>query len=531
MTAMSERSRAATAIGATAVVILLPSALWYVVGSRQVTRETERLLAAAEKEAVTTAAELASRLGARLEDLLENESQRPYVHYWPRFRARERRGDKEHVSPIAAESPKAPVLAYLRIDAEGRVHAVGDGVEVPADAGYLANVFPRSGAREPAADGEIIQVALDDEDARVGPFRWMTSPWDGSSALVALREVRAESGRFVQGFAVESGCLSQWFYNGPFTASFQPGAAERAADAAVSLPGTSWRVRVGLQQALAVARRHAAALRGQFHRSYLGGLLAALLAGAWILVLFRRYRRLAEERARFAAAAAHELRTPLAGIRLHGEMLAHALGSPDRAQTYAHRIVDEAERLGRVVDNVLRVSQAKEHAPAVKREPGDLAACVRECVNRAEPALVAAGARVVVQTRGALSGISFNCDAIARIVQNLLDNAEKHGRGASDRTITVEVAADEAGARIAVQDHGPGLPAGIRKRLRRGALWMPGRATSAGLGLGLPIVLTLAQAHGGFVEATETPGGGASVAVFIPDVRSAHAPLPAEAPA
>ena len=94
-----------------------------------------------------------------------------------------------------------------------------------------------------------------------------------------------------------------------------------------------------------------------------------MLAGVCLVVLIRRSERLAEERSRFAAAAAHELRTPLAGIRLHGEMLALSLGNPSRVTEYAGRITDEAERLTRLVSNVFNYTQVDQKRLRIQTEP------------------------------------------------------------------------------------------------------------------------------------------------------------------
>ena len=153
--------------------------------------------------------------------------------------------------------------------------------------------------------------------------------------------------------------------------------------------------------------------------------MAAGLAGLLVVAMVHQSERLAQQRAQFAAAAAHELRTPLAGMRLYGEMLAEGLGNPDRARDYARRIAGEAERLGRVVTNVLSFTRLEQGSISVRPQPGDLAAAVRDACRRQRPALEESGAELELELAEDLPPVSFDHDAVANILQNLLDNAEK----------------------------------------------------------------------------------------------------------
>ena len=190
-------------------------------------------------------------------------------------------------------------------------------------------------------------------------------------------------------------------------------------------------------------------------------MVAALAAGLVVLLVIRA-EQLARERSQFAAAAAHELRTPLAGLQLYGDMLADGLGDPAKLRDYARRMSEEASRLGRVVSNVLGFSQL---------ERGNLSvdAAARRARRRAaasspsarEPALDRAGAALALDVAPDLRA-RFDRDALARIVGNLLDNAEKYGRGAADRTITLSARDVGDGVEVVIADRGPG-----RSRRRR----------------------------------------------------------------
>jgi signal transduction histidine kinase len=148
-----------------------------------------------------------------------------------------------------------------------------------------------------------------------------------------------------------------------------------------------------------------------------------------------------------------------------------------------------------VVSNVLGFSQLERRNLAVRTESGDLAAAVREVVERIEPALVRAGATVRVDAPAALAA-RFDVDALARILGNLLDNAEKYTRDSADRSIVVTVQRRGDAAEVAVADRGPGLPSALRgarfRQFTRG-----GDDGPPGLGLGLALSQALAQAGGG----------------------------------
>jgi signal transduction histidine kinase len=230
--------------------------------------------------------------------------------------------------------------------------------------------------------------------------------------------------------------------------------------------------------------------------------LTALLAGCAVVLLVWQTERIARERARFAAAAAHELRTPLAGLQMYGEMLADEEGDPSRVRLYASRVAAEAERLGRVVTNVLKFSRLQRGGIEIDSSVGDLGAAVRESAEKLRPALEANGALLELSVEEEIPPVSFDPDALHQILQNLLDNAEKFSREAEDRTIRVVVSA-AGGPTVAVIDRGSGMDSSRRRN---------GEAP-AGLGIGLTLVRELARAHGAEFSHEEVSKGGTRASV------------------
>ena len=231
-----------------------------------------------------------------------------------------------------------------------------------------------------------------------------------------------------------------------------------------------------------------------FLRSFTPLALLVTACGGLAIWVLLRTDRLARQQARFAASAAHELRTPLAGLQLYGDMLADNLGDPTKAPTYARRVSDEAARLGRVVSNMIGVSQLERGNIHVSIANADLANVVRDVIAALGPGLQANGATVTLHSALVVNA-RFDRDAVTRIVGNLLDNAEKYSRNAG-REITCTIAATTAGVIVRVSDQGPGVRMATRnlfKPFTRGTA----PDSPAGLGLGLALSRTLARAMAG----------------------------------
>jgi len=354
----------------------------------------------------------------------------------------------------------------------------------------------------------------------ISAFDWRTEPYGGVPTLIAVRHVDTPDGTLVQGFVVSRASLDDWLATraGDTALALVPDAAGDPAasrgEASDVAPG--WTLSATPSATVVAA---SAASAGDIARTFvvrfvIVGAIAALVFG-FVVVLVARAEQLARERSQFAAAAAHELRTPLAGLQLYGDMLADGLGDPGKLADYARRMSEEASRLGRVVSNVLGFSQLERGNLAIDAREGELGKLLCELADRTQPALDRAGAVLDLDVPPELRA-TFDHDAVTRIVGNLLDNAEKYGRDADDRTISLrarEVTNDHGDrVEVTVSDRGPGVPDKTRRRLfetfHRGSSTTDG--APAGLGLGLSLSRSLARAMGGELAYLPREGGGAS---------------------
>ena len=520
------------ALALTAAGLGVPCCAWYVAGSSAARARAAAILAQSPRDANLEAARLARQIALRLEALRESESRRSFQDYLSGDRLAEivggDCGTEDRLPSPLAEGPVDPMIrAHFQIDDVGIVTlpALGSGPR-PAGATETDGI-------EQAVLGEIecassthlaaLQRSVGGPSSRhlasprglvtVGPFSWHTVPIDGAASLVALREVSTPIAVLTQGFVVPTERLEALLDGSPFATTIRPGLPLGDGGASIPIQGDPWSVDVDFADAQASAAVEARAVRSRFHRSFSLGSLAALVAGASLVLLVRETERTGRERTRFAAAAAHELRTPLAGLQLYGDMLADGLGDPTKLRDYARRMSEEASRLGRVVSNVLGFSQLERGNLAVDVKPGPLGQALQELAERAEPALDRAGALLALDVSPDLQA-RFDRDAVFRIVGNLLDNAEKYGRAADDRTIELAARETQDHVEVTVRDHGPGISAEARAKLFRAFARGVDNDGPAGLGLGLALSKSLAEAMTGTLEYRD--GVGATFVLTLP---------------
>ena len=245
----------------------------------------------------------------------------------------------------------------------------------------------------------------------------------------------------------------------------------------------------------------------------IGLLFLAVGLGVAAVIQLRREIRFARARADFVSSVSHELRTPLAQIRLFGETL--QLGrvrSRDEERRAADVIVQEAQRLTQMVDNVLMFSRTTRGHRTLRREPEELAVLVTDIVDSFRPQAASKETRVVLNDAGLQGVAAVDRQAVRQILLNLLDNAVKYGpRG---QTVQVEAASTDQTLQVVVDDEGPGIPLGQRSRLWE-PFWRGSGSAEGGTGLGLAIVRELVTAHGGSVSVEDGTRGGARFIVTL----------------
>ncbi|AHG92962.1 ATP-binding region ATPase domain protein (plasmid) [Gemmatirosa kalamazoonensis] len=253
-------------------------------------------------------------------------------------------------------------------------------------------------------------------------------------------------------------------------------------------------------------------------------LLALGLAAAGVVHL-RRERELQQARRDFVASVSHELRTPLAQIRMFSEtlLLRRERDEEERAR-WLGVIGREARRLGDLVENILLFSHAESARLRLEPERTDLGELVEEVVEAYVPIAASRHMRIVADAPSRIYAL-VDPRALRQVAVNLLDNALKYGPARQTVTVEVErVARDDAQrdeaqwARIAVTDEGPGVPAAERERVWRPFVRLGDEGgTSGGSGIGLAVVRSLVDQHGGRVSIEDGPAGrGARVVVLLP---------------
>lgn len=235
-----------------------------------------------------------------------------------------------------------------------------------------------------------------------------------------------------------------------------------------------------------------------------------------LLAQERMARAAAEEAVRvrdeFLSVASHELFTPLTALQLALQGLERGYGNPGEREQFIATAERQARRLIKLVGDLLNVSRIQSGRLDLTLEDVELGGLARDVVARFSPEL--SRTRTPLRLAAAAPVIGrWDRSRLDQVITNLLSNALKYAAG---KPIDLTVEGDRRRAWLRVRDHGVGIPEADRGRIfERFARAVPTRH-HGGLGLGLFIVRSIVEAHGGSVRAERAPGGGALFTVELP---------------
>jgi Osmosensitive K+ channel histidine kinase len=225
-----------------------------------------------------------------------------------------------------------------------------------------------------------------------------------------------------------------------------------------------------------------------------------------------RLRALDEMKNTFLQAVSHDLRTPLATVMGSALMLdsPEVNLSDEDSRDLIHGIAVNAEKLARLVTDLLDLDRLSSGLLEPNRDPVDVAELVGRVVGESEAFIGRA-----VETQASTVVVDLDAPKVERIVENLLVNAARHTP--KEAGIWVIVESREGGVEIRVEDEGPGIPEELRASIFEAFERGPTPSAHApGSGIGLTLVARFAELHGGRAWVEERVGGGSSFRVFLP---------------
>ncbi|MEX2486948.1 MAG: ATP-binding protein [Nitriliruptoraceae bacterium] len=222
-------------------------------------------------------------------------------------------------------------------------------------------------------------------------------------------------------------------------------------------------------------------------------------------------RRVDDMKSTFLSAVSHELRTPLTSVLGFTETARRMARNGDDVTGVLERALDNAKRLHRLIDDLLDVDRLTRGAITPRRSPTDLRALITRVLAREG----AVGAPLEMD----LEPVSLEVDSgmIERVIDNLVRNVRRHTPAGTHAWVRLRQTST-GGARIVVEDDGPGIDAELREQIfepfEQGA--SANRSPTPGTGIGLALVERFVEVNGGTVALDERPGGGARFTITLP---------------
>jgi signal transduction histidine kinase len=251
---------------------------------------------------------------------------------------------------------------------------------------------------------------------------------------------------------------------------------------------------------------------------------ALIIAGLIIYTVFLVLEiKRNEDHDTFINAVTHELKTPIASMRLYLQTLQSREVDDSRRREFYDIMLADADRLHRTVEQVLKAGAVAQKTKIVARAPVDIGALTRECVQLALTRHHLAPDAIALQAHDDHPlMVGGDAEELRTVLTNLLDNAVKYSGGAVRVTVSVAAPAPDT-VWVRVQDRGVGIPRKQLKRIFKRFYRVQARGLKQikGTGLGLYIVRSIARAHGGRVFAqSEGEGHGATFTLELPRLAS-----------
>jgi signal transduction histidine kinase len=437
---------------------------------------------------------------------------------------------------VATEEARRPETAQP----QARARSPSPAVPAPAAANVVASAAANVAApAAPAMVNVLPPVSLQTFESEVEPLVLLPI---GEEHLCFFRRIWHPEGRYIQGFLVERAA-----FLAPLATAFQDSPLDPVATLrltwrgqGIPMGGQDGAAAQGVllhQRSLAppldgyILEIRASALPPPPGKPVLDGLALALAlilvgGGAGLYLLGARQIALVEQQRNFVAAVSHELKTPLTSIRMYSEILrAGWITDEEKRREYYDFLFAEAERLSRLIHNVLSLARLGNREPPPPCKPHPVEGLLRLVAGKAATLTATAGFTLeVVPLAPAVRALAVLTDEdyVVQICINLVDNAVKFAQDAPERTVEMGAEARGGGAGpvrevvFYVRDHGPGVPKESRRRIFE--LFQRGSDEAArqrpGTGIGLALARQLAERMGAtLVLADNRPGDGAGAAV------------------
>ena len=254
----------------------------------------------------------------------------------------------------------------------------------------------------------------------------------------------------------------------------------------------------------------------------IGGIMFLLLGGGLVSIyrLTQSQLNLAQKRQDFISAVSHELKTPLTSIKMYAELLQNSwVANEEKRHKYYNLIASEAERLTRLIQNVLNLSKLDGNRWTVQLRQDRPKAVLDDFVATYTRNVEKNGFSLTVSCDTSASEVSLmmDRDAVMQILMNLVDNSLKFSKNADYKMIVIELKKEGNHVYLAVRDYGPGIPPSEMKKVFQEFYRVENEMTreTKGTGIGLSMVKKLCALSGMTIE-LENAGPGLRTKIHFP---------------